>query len=323
MAQLESQLHDLRLDRDDLSQQLQQSHMLLRLLQSSLTSKIRGRDALIAQLFDAAAGGAGEASDAVIESLRSRYAKLARQTAGLDDDVANSVGANEEEEEGAAGGHHAVAMKAELAGLRGENQRLQQAIALLQYRRLGELSAAAAATVQDRSPSSTMPARLQRVASSCAALSEDFGRVREAVRQELEASVGDVMRKAQAGLLKYARAHEGDAGQLRRLYKAEQAERRRLFNLVQELRGNIRVLIRPRPPTATADGQGGEELCMRLVPEAGEVRLAYGRKQKQFEYDHVFGLEATQEEVYQQVAPIVGSVLDGFNVSELYRMGGL
>ena len=129
----------------------------------------------------------------------------------------------------------------------------------------------------------------------------------------------EALRRENAELRARLVAQEGEAGRFRKLYRAEQAERRRLFNLVQELRGNIRVLVRPRPlsfPGGAEEGLGEEEeVCMRLVPEAGEVSMAYGRKRKCFEFDHVYATAASQAEVYEQVAPIVRSVLDGYNVS--------
>lgn len=207
--------------------------------------------------------------------------------------------------------------KAEVTALRRENAELRAQLAA-QQRRLAELTAA----------DPTLPARLRQVAASCAALSQDVAGARAAIREELATGVGDVIERAREGLWAFAAAQDGEVGQLRRLYQAEQAERRRLFNLVQELRGNIRVLVRPRPPAAleaggvgVEDGEGnggeggeGEEVCMRLDPEAGEVSLAYGRKHKVFEFDHVYGTGASQAEVYEQVAPIVVSVLDGYNV---------
>lgn len=126
----------------------------------------------------------------------------------------------------------------------------------------------------------------------------------------------EALRRENAELRAQLMAQDEEAGQLRELYRAEQAERRRLFNLVQELRGNIRVLVRPRPLCSDVGVKGEEEeLCMRLAPEAGGVSMAYGRKLKCFEFDHVYGMAASQAEVYEQVAPIVRSVLDGYNVS--------
>lgn len=37
---------------------------------------------------------------------------------------------------------------------------------------------------------------------------------------------------------------------LNRKYKKEMAERKRLHNVIQELKGNIRVFLRCRPPSA-------------------------------------------------------------------------
>lgn len=87
MAELERQLEEAQLDRDDLGQELQRAHMTLRLLQLSLTGKIRARDELIYQLFDAAKG-----AGAAVEALEARYAKLARQTAGMDEGLMMAAG---------------------------------------------------------------------------------------------------------------------------------------------------------------------------------------------------------------------------------------
>lgn len=72
----------MEVDREGLGQELQRSQMVLRLLQSSLTCKIRARDELIQLLFDAAAGK----KRLSFEELRARHAKLVRQTAGMDMD---------------------------------------------------------------------------------------------------------------------------------------------------------------------------------------------------------------------------------------------
>lgn len=42
-------------------------------------------------------------------------------------------------------------------------------------------------------------------------------------------------------------------------YRREMGERKRLHNLVQELKGNIRVYMRCRPPTAKEIEQFGKE----------------------------------------------------------------
>ena len=112
-------------------------------------------------------------------------------------------------------------------------------------------------------------------------------------------------------------------------YRRELAERRRLFNLVQELRGNIRVLARVRPPVGAAElsggggGGGGAELATSFPPAGaeegpggGELLTVANNKQqvKSWEFDRVFRPGAANEEVFREVEGLVTSVLDGFNV---------
>ncbi|RYH21365.1 hypothetical protein EON65_20895, partial [archaeon] len=54
-------------------------------------------------------------------------------------------------------------------------------------------------------------------------------------------------------------------------YKREMSERKRLHNLVQELKGNIRVFMRCRPPTPKEIEQGGGEALCVSFPNPGEV----------------------------------------------------
>ncbi|CAM9840016.1 unnamed protein product, partial [Ectocarpus fasciculatus] len=102
----------------------------------------------------------------------------------------------------------------------------------------------------------------------------------------------------------------GLVADMRKQYAREYRERRRLFNVVQELRGNIRVLCRCRPRTAHDKGGG---VCVSF-PGDGGIELVNERgKRKAWKFDQVFGLEARQETVYAEVSPLVVSVLDGYN----------
>uniref|UniRef100_A0A6U1BUB9 Kinesin-like protein n=1 Tax=Rhizochromulina marina TaxID=1034831 RepID=A0A6U1BUB9_9STRA len=98
-------------------------------------------------------------------------------------------------------------------------------------------------------------------------------------------------------------------------YRREYMERRRLFNLVQELRGNIRVFCRCRPPTEKElSRDAAAEVCVTF-PEEGSVRVANDRgKDNAWEFDKVFDFGTSQEQVYAEVSPLVTSVLDGYNV---------
>jgi kinesin family protein C2/C3 len=108
------------------------------------------------------------------------------------------------------------------------------------------------------------------------------------------------------------RATEGSVGLLER-YKKEMKERRRLFNLVQELRGNIRVYCRIRPIHA-AEVAAGERDAVGF-PGEGELSIVSSKKAlKVFEFDQIFRPEVATEGVYREVEGLVQSTLDGYNV---------
>ena len=106
-------------------------------------------------------------------------------------------------------------------------------------------------------------------------------------------------------------------GTTMRKLKKEMAERRKLHNQVQELRGNIRVYCRTRPITEAELADGGSAI---QVPQpdsdqevATELTLDNGKgAPKQFEFDAVFGEKSTQAEVFAQIVALVTSVLDGY-----------
>ncbi|KAL4146912.1 hypothetical protein PRNP1_010668 [Phytophthora ramorum] len=95
-------------------------------------------------------------------------------------------------------------------------------------------------------------------------------------------------------------------------YKREMKERKRLFNLVQELKGNIRVLCRVRPISKSEVAQGSKMIC-KFTPE--EITLSGEKgKVKTWEFDHVFDMASTQDQLFSEVKPLVTSILDGYSV---------
>ncbi|KAL9654606.1 hypothetical protein ABK040_006668 [Willaertia magna] len=99
--------------------------------------------------------------------------------------------------------------------------------------------------------------------------------------------------------------------QLNELYKKELKERRKLYNELQDLKGNIRVNLRVRPLLNEET-----EACVECFSETKEVKLIdkENRKIYKFEFDNVFGIDSTQEEVFEDVKPLATSILDGYNV---------
>jgi kinesin family protein C2/C3 len=98
-------------------------------------------------------------------------------------------------------------------------------------------------------------------------------------------------------------------------YKRELSERKKLHNIIQELKGNIRVYLRCRPPTSKEIEQFGNDAQCVAFPAPGEIKV-YNEKnrEKVWEFDEVFDTNSNQESVYKEVSALVTSVLDGFNV---------
>ena len=98
-------------------------------------------------------------------------------------------------------------------------------------------------------------------------------------------------------------------------YKREYRERKRLFNVVQELRGNIRVFCRIRPISSNESKNGNHEIISYPKDEDNELIVTRkdGRLSK-FEFDQVFKPGSTNTDVFNGVEDLCMSVLDGYNV---------
>lgn len=99
-------------------------------------------------------------------------------------------------------------------------------------------------------------------------------------------------------------------------YHTVLAENRRLFNEVQDLKGNIRVYCRIRP---FLPGQTKRQTTIEYIGENGELIVANPSRpgkdgQRMFKFNKVFGPDATQAEVFSDTQPLIRSVLDGYNV---------
>lgn len=107
--------------------------------------------------------------------------------------------------------------------------------------------------------------------------------------------------------------------------KTSEIQRRNLHNLVQELRGNIRVFARVRPflPTDGVDTSKNQNGTISTFIETNALRIAKTVtdssdnsrvEEHDFQLDKVFGQSATQENIFQEVSEFVQSALDGYQV---------
>ncbi|KAK4365374.1 hypothetical protein RND71_016732 [Anisodus tanguticus] len=93
-------------------------------------------------------------------------------------------------------------------------------------------------------------------------------------------------------------------------------ENRKLYNEVQDLKGNIRVYCRIRP---FLRGQSQKLTTIEYIGENGELVVTNPSKpgkdsHRLFKFNKVFAPAVTQEEVFRDTQPLIRSVLDGYNV---------
>ncbi|CAH9068677.1 unnamed protein product [Cuscuta epithymum] len=94
-------------------------------------------------------------------------------------------------------------------------------------------------------------------------------------------------------------------------YQKVVKENRNLFNMVQDLKGSIRVYCRIRPAEAKS--------VIDFIGEDGSLVVVDPLKphkdgRKRFQFNRIFGPTATQEEVFTDTKPLIRSVMDGYNV---------
>lgn len=101
--------------------------------------------------------------------------------------------------------------------------------------------------------------------------------------------------------------------ELKAKYLKESRLRKKLFNDIMELRGNIRVFARVRPVVPMEDSQGAEVVV--TFPDDDSIGLVNSKRQrKQWQFDHVFRPENTNDDVFDQCKDLLTSVVDGYNV---------
>lgn len=112
---------------------------------------------------------------------------------------------------------------------------------------------------------------------------------------------------------KQAKNAVAEMTKLSKLYKQEQILRKRYWNMMEDMKGKIRVYCRCRPFAKYEIEKG----CKKVVYFADDVTTVLQTKKfgdKEFVYDQCFSPESTNEQVFEDTRRLVHSAIDGFNV---------
>ncbi|KAH7061137.1 kinesin motor domain-containing protein [Macrophomina phaseolina] len=192
----------------------------------------------------------------------------------------------------------------EMKELKRENEQLQADIerkTALEKNLRDKLSEASANIMTLESSNSAMKAKINFLESDSQAQSSAFGELQKQMQEAIDAA-----EEAKAKL------------------RAEETLRRKLHNQVQELKGNIRVFCRVRPPSEVELKQAAEiaypdagKDSKEVVIQGPEQKSAMGtvsRSTNPFTFDRVFGPGSQNAEVFEEISQLVQSALDGYNV---------
>jgi DNA replication protein DnaC len=88
-----------------------------------------------------------------------------------------------------------------------------------------------------------------------------------------------------------------------------------LLNELEDLKGKVRVYCRIRPFSNSEKTDADKaQPCVNITDETSLVVGTQKNRMKAYNFDAVFGLNSTQEEVFEDTRRLVQSAIDGYNV---------
>ena len=95
-------------------------------------------------------------------------------------------------------------------------------------------------------------------------------------------------------------------------YMEEKKLRKSYWNMMEDMKGKIRVYARCRPFNKLEKEENSKQ-CVHFVDDM-TLTVDSSRGSKDFTYDGVFSASQSQEEVYQDTSNLINSAIDGYNV---------
>ncbi|XP_075884115.1 kinesin-like protein KIFC3 [Nelusetta ayraudi] len=156
--------------------------------------------------------------------------------------------------------------------------------------------------------------RLTALPPTLRSMKTDYASLRSQVRNFSEfygAAVNDAKKQISAAISEMSEANKD----LLEKYRKEVALRRKYHEQLVELKGNIRVLCRVKPVLKEDQHEDGQSVVVTTDPNNESCLSVLSKgKSRVFEMDKVFHPQAAQDEVFQEIEPLVTSCIDGYHV---------
>ncbi|XP_013381307.1 nuclear mitotic apparatus protein 1 [Lingula anatina] len=95
-------------------------------------------------------------------------------------------------------------------------------------------------------------------------------------------------------------------------FNSERVLRKKYYNMVEDMKGKIRVYARARPMSKSELDRGN--VLVLKSPDEYTVQVDSKRGLKEFQFDQIFMPEHSQEKVFEDTHNLVQSAADGYNV---------
>ncbi|KAM8869836.1 kinesin-like protein KIFC3 isoform 2-T2 [Spinachia spinachia] len=156
--------------------------------------------------------------------------------------------------------------------------------------------------------------RLTALPPTLRSMKTDYTSLRSQVRNFSDfygAAISEAKKQITAAISEMSEANKD----LLEKYRKEVALRRKYHEQLVELKGNIRVLCRVKPVLKEDQHEDGQSVVVTTDHNnESSLNVLNKGKSRIFELDKVFHPQATQEEVFQEIEPLVTSCIDGYHV---------
>jgi len=243
-------------------------------------------------------------STATAKDEAAAAAVSAARSASLDCDAGDRAATGDAHKAAAAAAAAAVA--AELQALKEENEKLRKEKMTADRALLASQQALNSSSGDSKALSHKMRMlmkEVKRMQTLTDAVKSDAVAMVDVVKPLMKASVAET----RALSVKFMDANR----EVMQKYIREAALRRKYYNEIQELKGNIRVFLRVRKDTRD---KGNKVFHITSESETMVQNPDPDKKPFRYEFAKVYGPDSTQEQVFADTKDTLMSVVDGYNV---------